>query len=64
MSEVVQMRVQDGVALLTLNRPDRLNAWTAEMEHAYFAMLERVRASGGGPRDRRDRRRQGLLRRS
>jgi enoyl-CoA hydratase/carnithine racemase len=40
MSEVVQMRVQDGVALLTLNRPDRLNAWTAEMEHAYFAMLE------------------------
>jgi enoyl-CoA hydratase/carnithine racemase len=40
MSEVVQMRVQEGVALLTLNRPDRLNAWTAEMEHAYFAMLE------------------------
>ena len=40
MSEVVQMRVEDGVALLTLNRPDRLNAWTAEMEHAYFAMLE------------------------
>ncbi len=40
MSEVVQRRVQDGVALLTLNRPDRLNAWTAEMERAYFAMLE------------------------
>ena len=40
MSEVVQMQVQEGVALLTLNRPDRLNAWTAEMEHAYFAMLE------------------------
>ncbi len=39
-SEVVQMQVDDGVALLTLNRPDRLNAWTAEMEHAYFAMLE------------------------
>lgn len=39
-SEVVQMQVEDGVALLTLNRPDRLNAWTAEMEHAYFAMLE------------------------
>jgi enoyl-CoA hydratase/carnithine racemase len=39
-SEVVQMRVEDGVALLTLNRPDRLNAWTAEMERAYFAMLE------------------------
>ncbi len=40
MSEVVQRRVRDGVALLTLNRPDRLNAWTAEMERAYFAMLE------------------------
>jgi enoyl-CoA hydratase/carnithine racemase len=40
MSEVVQMQVQDGVALLTLNRPDRLNAWTTEMEHAYFAALD------------------------
>jgi enoyl-CoA hydratase/carnithine racemase len=40
MSEVVQMQVEDGVALMTLNRPDRLNAWTTEMEHAYFAMLE------------------------
>ncbi len=39
-SEVVQMRIDDGVALLTLNRPDRLNAWTAEMEHSYFALLE------------------------
>jgi enoyl-CoA hydratase/carnithine racemase len=39
-SEVVQMQIEDGVALLTLNRPDRLNAWTAEMEHTYFAMLE------------------------
>ena len=44
-SEVVQMQIEDGVALLTLNRPDRLNAWTAEMEHAYFALLERVRGS-------------------
>ena len=40
MSEVVQMQIEDGIALLTLNRPDRLNAWTTEMEHAYFAMLE------------------------
>jgi len=40
MSEVVLKDVHDGVALLTLNRPERLNAWTAEMEHAYFAMLE------------------------
>jgi len=41
MSEVVQIEIEDGVALLTLNRPERLNAWTAEMEHAYFALLER-----------------------
>jgi enoyl-CoA hydratase/carnithine racemase len=40
MSEVVQKQVRDGVALLTLNRPDRLNAWTAEMERVYFGMLE------------------------
>ena len=29
MSEVVQRQIEDGVALLTLNRPDRLNAWTS-----------------------------------
>jgi enoyl-CoA hydratase/carnithine racemase len=45
MSEVVQRRVQDGVALLTLNRPDRLNAWTAEMERAYFGLLEECAAA-------------------
>jgi enoyl-CoA hydratase/carnithine racemase len=39
-SEVVQRTVEDGVALLTLNRPDRLNAWTGEMERAYFGLLE------------------------
>jgi enoyl-CoA hydratase/carnithine racemase len=41
MSEVVQLQIRDGVALVTLNRPDRLNAWTSEMEHSYFAALER-----------------------
>jgi enoyl-CoA hydratase/carnithine racemase len=40
-TETVQMEVEDRVALLTLNRPERLNAWTAEMEHAYFDHLER-----------------------
>ena len=34
MSEVVLRTIEDGVALLTLNRPDRLNAWTAEMERS------------------------------
>ncbi len=45
MSEVVQRTVEDGVALLTLNRPDRLNAWTVEMESAYFGMLEECASS-------------------
>ena len=31
--------------LLTLNRPDRLNAWTGEMEEQYFAALEECGAS-------------------
>jgi enoyl-CoA hydratase/carnithine racemase len=45
MSEAVQSRVEDGVAVLTLNRPDRLNAWTAEMERAYFGLLEECASS-------------------
>ncbi len=40
MSETVQMNVEDGVALLTLNRPDRLNAWTNAMHKAYFDLLD------------------------
>ena len=45
MSEVVLRTVEDGVALLTLNRPDRLNAWTAEMERAYFGLLAECAAA-------------------
>jgi enoyl-CoA hydratase/carnithine racemase len=40
MNDVVLMDVADGVATLTLNRPDRLNAWTAQMERTYFGLLE------------------------
>ena len=43
MSEVVQKQVKDGVALLTLNRPDRLNAWTAEMEQSVLRHARGVR---------------------
>jgi enoyl-CoA hydratase/carnithine racemase len=39
MSDVVLIEVENGVALLTLNRPQRLNAWTAEMERTYFGLL-------------------------
>jgi enoyl-CoA hydratase/carnithine racemase len=45
MSEVVLYEVQDRVALLTLNRPERLNAWTGEMQRAYFDALESCAAS-------------------
>jgi enoyl-CoA hydratase/carnithine racemase len=44
-SEVVQLQVRDGVAVVTLDRPDRLNAWTDEMENAYFDALESCGAS-------------------
>jgi enoyl-CoA hydratase/carnithine racemase len=45
MTEVVQQTIEGGVATLTLNRPDRLNAWTVEMEQTYFGMLERCAAA-------------------
>ncbi|HVU74621.1 MAG TPA: enoyl-CoA hydratase-related protein [Mycobacteriales bacterium] len=32
----------DGVAVVTLNRPERRNAWSPELEVAYFGALERV----------------------
>lgn len=38
----VLYRVEAGVATLTLNRPDRMNAWTDQMEEAYFDLLEQA----------------------
>lgn len=40
MSDVVLFEVQDQVAVLTFNRPDRLNAWTPEMQTRYFDLLD------------------------
>src|SRR2546430_756128 len=40
MDEGVTRGVRDGVAILTLNRPERLNAWTAQMKREYFDLLE------------------------
>jgi len=44
MSEVVTKSVEAGVALLTLNRRERLNAWTPELGSAYFDLLEECAA--------------------
>src|SRR3954471_9510834 len=40
--DVVLYEVDDRVALVTLNRPDRMNAWTGEMERRYFDLLQRA----------------------
>jgi enoyl-CoA hydratase/carnithine racemase len=46
MSEVVLKELRDdGVAVLTLNRPERLNAWTSELEQTYFDLLRECAAS-------------------
>ncbi|HEX3910966.1 MAG TPA: enoyl-CoA hydratase [Solirubrobacteraceae bacterium] len=46
MAELVLKEVHDdGVAVLTLNRPERLNAWTAELEQVYFTQLRECAAS-------------------
>jgi enoyl-CoA hydratase/carnithine racemase len=40
MSDTVLYEVADGVATLTLNRPERLNAYTGEMGERYFELLD------------------------
>ncbi|MEM7276094.1 MAG: enoyl-CoA hydratase, partial [Actinomycetota bacterium] len=42
--EVVRYEIRGRVALITLNRPDRLNAWTGELGTAYFDSLDRAAA--------------------
>jgi enoyl-CoA hydratase/carnithine racemase len=45
--EVLSEVRDDGVAVLTLNRPDRLNAWTIAMEDRYFDLLLELEAHDG-----------------
>ena len=40
MTDLVLREMDGGVAVLTLNRPEKLNAWTPQMEQEYFAALE------------------------
>lgn len=45
MEDVVLSQIgDDGVAVLTLNRPDRLNAWTYQMQVELFDLLENCAA--------------------
>ncbi len=44
MSETVLYEVREGVAHVTLNRPDSLNAWTPELGRAYFDRLQEADA--------------------
>ncbi|HEX5586967.1 MAG TPA: enoyl-CoA hydratase-related protein [Acidimicrobiia bacterium] len=38
--DLVLSELDDGVLTLTLNRPDRLNAWNPALEHRYFDVLD------------------------
>lgn len=40
--DLVLYEVQDGVALITFNRPDRMNGWTPPLQVAYFDALRRA----------------------
>lgn len=42
MSDEILTDLADGVLTVTLNRPDRLNAWTYELGDSYFDVLDRA----------------------
>ncbi|MGF1597839.1 MAG: enoyl-CoA hydratase [Acidimicrobiales bacterium] len=44
MSDAVLYEVRDRTALITLNRPERLNAWNADLAKGYFDSLDRAAA--------------------
>jgi enoyl-CoA hydratase/carnithine racemase len=43
--EHILMRVDDGVAFVTLDRPDKLNAFTVTMEHELIAAFDATDAT-------------------
>lgn len=45
MADEALYRVEDGVAVITLNRPERLNAWTPGLQEQYFDGLARAAGS-------------------
>ena len=47
MSDAVLYKVRNRVAVVTFNRPDRLNAWNADIHQGYFESLDRAAADPG-----------------
>ena len=45
MADEALYRVEDGVAVVTLNRPERMNAWTPPLQRAYFDRLAEATAA-------------------
>lgn len=44
MSECLYEVLEPGIGLITFNRPDRLNAWTAQMGNEYFSHIDAAAA--------------------
>jgi enoyl-CoA hydratase/carnithine racemase len=44
MASIVEYQVTDAVALITLNRPERLNAWTHELSSLYLDLVQQAGA--------------------
>ena len=45
--ETIRYDVKDGVAVMTLSRPEKLNAFTGRMMHEMIEALDRVDAEIG-----------------
>ncbi len=48
--QTITLSIDDGIARLTLNRPDRLNAFNVQMQDELFDAFARIEAEGSGAR--------------
>jgi enoyl-CoA hydratase/carnithine racemase len=44
-ADPVLSELRDSILILTLNRPERLNAWTTQLENRYFDLLDEAEAN-------------------